>query len=461
FPAGNYPVHLFSMPAALYADIDRDGVKDLLVSPFDPNPFLSENFHSIWYYRNQGTDDNPQFVLQTRSFLQDEMIDVGAGAYPVFHDFDGDGLPDLFIGNYGYYDTSYYDQYLTLYTEQTGMIGLIKNTGTAQSPSFNFIDRDFANVSALGLKGIMPTFGDINGDGATDMIIGCEDGTLLLFINQAAPGEPMDLVVSQHNYQGIDVGFYSAPQLFDFDRDGLPDLIIGERGGNLNYYRNTGTLQNPVFSLVTDSLGKVNVTDYSVSLYGFSTPYFFRDTGDRTHLLVGSEQGEILYYTGIDEAGHTGAFKRSDTLAALIGLQELKTKFGYRIAAALADLTGDGVPELVVGNFSGGLEYFGKNDPPYVSGMDERQSYLNLVQLYPQPARNMLNISISESYSLHSSDVLDISGRILPLLPVINGTTLQYDVSGLSSGIYIIRLSLYDKSSCSQVIIYEKMLKIY
>ncbi|MBW6461264.1 MAG: VCBS repeat-containing protein, partial [Bacteroidales bacterium] len=29
FPAGNYPVHLFSMPAALYADIDRDGVKDL------------------------------------------------------------------------------------------------------------------------------------------------------------------------------------------------------------------------------------------------------------------------------------------------------------------------------------------------------------------------------------------------------------------------------------------------
>jgi hypothetical protein len=275
FPEENIPIHLFSMPVTFYGDIDRDGVRDLLVSPFDPNPGISENLRSVWYYRNHGTNDHPQFILQTRSFLQDEMIDAGAGAYPVFHDFDGDGLPDLFIGNYGYYDTSYYDQYLTLYTEQTGMVGLLTNTGTAQSPSFNFIDRDFANLSALGMKGIMPAFGDLNGDGATDMITGCEDGTLFLFINKAAPGEPMDMVLSQANYQGIDVGFYSAPQLFDFDRDGLPDLIIGERGGNLNYYRNTGTLQDPVFTMVTDSLGKVNVTDYSVSLYGFSTPFSF------------------------------------------------------------------------------------------------------------------------------------------------------------------------------------------
>ena len=54
----------------------------------------------------------PQFNLSTRSFLQDRMIDVGAGAYPVFCDIDQDGLMDLLIGNYGYYDTSYYDQFM-------------------------------------------------------------------------------------------------------------------------------------------------------------------------------------------------------------------------------------------------------------------------------------------------------------------------------------------------------------
>jgi hypothetical protein len=92
------------------------------------------------------------------------MLDFGAGAYPVFYDIDGDGLTDLLVGNYGYYDTSYLDEYLILHTEQTGKIALLKNTGTLTQPAFTLTERDFAGVSALELKGVMPAFGDLDGD---------------------------------------------------------------------------------------------------------------------------------------------------------------------------------------------------------------------------------------------------------------------------------------------------------
>jgi len=36
------------------------------------------------------------------------MIDVGSNSFPVLNDVNGDGLPDLVIGDFGYYDSSYY-----------------------------------------------------------------------------------------------------------------------------------------------------------------------------------------------------------------------------------------------------------------------------------------------------------------------------------------------------------------
>ena len=31
------------------------------------------------------------------------MIDLGKGSYPAFFDYNGDGLDDLVVGNYGYH----------------------------------------------------------------------------------------------------------------------------------------------------------------------------------------------------------------------------------------------------------------------------------------------------------------------------------------------------------------------
>jgi hypothetical protein len=46
-----------------------------------------------------------QYHLIDKAFLQDETIDVGLGAYPVFADLTNDSLTDLLVSNYGMLDT--------------------------------------------------------------------------------------------------------------------------------------------------------------------------------------------------------------------------------------------------------------------------------------------------------------------------------------------------------------------
>ena len=124
FPTASQKVNIFSMPVMAYVDIDNDAIEDLLVSPFDPSTNTAENLQSVWLYKNFGASSQPDFQLVQKNFLQEDMIDLGSGAYPVFADYNGDGLQDLFVGNYGYYDTSYYDEFMFLYSDYVGKIAV-------------------------------------------------------------------------------------------------------------------------------------------------------------------------------------------------------------------------------------------------------------------------------------------------------------------------------------------------
>ena len=239
FPSNSIPVDLAIFPAGFYLDVDNDGRKDLLVAPNSPNG--SENFASVWYYKNTGAGSAPIFTHQKDNFLQDEMIEVGRGANPVFFDYNADGLLDIIIGNYGYYKGS---------GNYAGQLALFENTGTLTSPSFALITRDYSGIASYGLNGLFPAFGDLDGDGDEDMILGEYDGLLHYFNNTAGSGNPASFVFSEPNYRGIDIGQFATPQLVDVNRDGTLDLLVGERSGTLNYFENTGTTSSPDFGSV-------------------------------------------------------------------------------------------------------------------------------------------------------------------------------------------------------------------
>ncbi len=452
FPLNTSPVHLFTFPSASYIDVNNDNKNDLLVSPFDGNIVVAENKKSVWLYTNSGTNTSPVFNYQIPDFLQGEMIDVGTCAYPVLYDYDGDGMKDLFVGNYGYRDTSFYTNGY-LITRYRSKIALFKNTGTNTIPQFKLNTTDFVNVSALNLLGVYPTFGDIDNDGKAEMILGNGDGKLLLFKNTANIGNPPNFVLQQLNYQNIDVGDYSTPQLIDLNRDNLIDLVVGEKGyqkGNLNYYKNTGTLSTPVFTLATDSLGGVDVCDHSTSNYGYSVPCFFEDTIGKYKLFVGSEQGYIHYYKNI-ENNLNSTFKEEDP--HLLYIYE-----GFRTGVATGDLNNDGYLDMIIGNYSGGLCYYKGSEPLPQSDISIFNKPNDIdIQIFPNPASKILNLNIKKELDYNKIDFFIYSslGKIV-LKNTLFKNDLKIDIANLPNGIYIICISITDNSSKKAYLVNKK-----
>ncbi|MEI6898637.1 MAG: VCBS repeat-containing protein [Bacteroidota bacterium] len=415
FPSTGWPINLCSFPALSFIDLNHDGARDLVASPFNPALFSADNFNSNWYYENSGTDLHPGFQFKGSRFFQDQMIDVGSNSSPVLYDIDGDGLTDLLVGNYGYFDSSWNEQG-SLKTRFISKIAWYRNDGSRFNPHFRLTTDDFGNLSALRLTGAFPTFADLDGDGDMDMITGNSDGSLIYFINVAGRGNPPVFAAPVMNFLGIDVGAFSATQLFDLDLDGLPDLIIGEKSGNINYYRNTGTTAVPHFTFVTDSLGKVNVTNYAISYDGYSTPHFFHDAVRGTLLLVGCEEGKVHLFTGIDH--HPGSvFLQADSLIPLItGVENIKNP-GWRTTVTSDTLTDSHDIDLIVGNFSGGLNYISRNLSPQVvtSLEDKKAPFTSPLHLMPNPASAYVSISFDRpnQVRINTLQIFTITGEVI------------------------------------------------
>jgi hypothetical protein len=433
FPAYDVPVNLMSMPVCGYLDLDHDGVKEMTISPFDPGLDRSENLNSLWFYENLGSDDAPVLSFQTDRFLQDQMIDVGGGSYPVIADLDQDGLEDLIIGNFGIVDSAYY-KLGYLYVDYKSQIALFKNIGNQGNPHFKLVDNDLADISELDLVGAYPAFADLDGDGDIDMLVGNSEGTLVHFENTAPPGEMPLFKAPVAGYQGIDVGGYSTPQLIDLDRDTRTDLVTGKMNGTLSYYRNTGTATLPEFTFVTDLLGGVDVTNTDLSLDGYSTPCIF-ESDDEYRLFVGSEFGQIFYYKDM-EGNLSGEFN-------LVTDNLLYIDEGSRIGVATWNYNADPYLDMIIGNFSGGVSHFRGVSPLPLIHQDGLSKDRH-IKVYPNPATGEFRIELQQQewHRGTSLRILDLYGREFFTGDFTASRIIVISLSGWAKGMYVVEVNL-------------------
>jgi hypothetical protein len=420
FPSNSTPINMQLFPAGFYVDVDFDGKKDLLVTPNANN--VSENESSVLFYKNTGANSLPNFVYQTKSFLQNDMIEHGTASSPQIVDLNNDGLLDLIVSNfYAYKATNLKESRLAYY----------QNTGTIGNPKFTFVDVNFLNLaqSNLGLR-LFPTFGDLNGDGKPDMLIGLENGSLAYYQNNTTGSNP-SFASPMLNYADqsgnvISAGQYASPQLFDLNNDGKLDLILGKKTGELRYYENTGTTTNPSFLLMNNTLGMVD-TD-SLTPDGYSVPHFFRFQ-DTTYLLLGSHDGAIYFYDSIDAHLSNGqAFHERS--ADFLGL---KTAIGAYSSCFVSDLDQDNHLDLLVGQDLGGLFLLEDEPGSNVSVAEESQT---LMHLYPNPAT--LELTILSEQNIGLMDVYSLEGRWICTWEISNGMNV-FSLSDFDEGMYILK----------------------
>jgi hypothetical protein len=430
FPNSADPVNLNTFPAAMLADVNNDGKNDLLVSPFDPSLIKGENFESNLLYLNSGTDAQPDYVLASNSFLQNQMIDFGSGAYPIFFDYNNDGLMDMLVGNYGYSDTCIYSPETGLQCTFSAKIALLLNVGTSSKPAFRLADRNIAHLDLLQMQSLIPTLADMDGDGDFDLVCGNSKGKLVYCENTALPGQPAEFKLVDQAWQSIDVGDFSAPQLIDIDHDGLTDMVCGKRDGTLSFYRNAGTIQQPVFTLITSQFGGVDITNNQLSNYGYSVPCFYEDNKGETLLFTGSEFGDIYVFDQIDN-NLEGNFHLIGTIPWL--------HEGWRTGLTIGNLNNDTLSDMIVGNYSGGMGlFFGK--PGTIFGIGERPSMpASSMRFTPNPAQNKVIISFSGIIPI-KPEALVIQGidEKIIMKYSISDSPLTIDISTLKNGIYLV-----------------------
>lgn len=234
-------------------DLDNDGDYDLLATYSGIYQNYSygtysydQSAHTVFkYYENIGNPTIPLFAAQQTNPFGLELDSV-IGISDVV-DIDGDGDYDVIssiavFGNQGYI--------------QNQDMGFIENIGTSNNPQF-------ANpqVNLIGITfpssyyPVMPSFGDIDGDGDYDLITTpYEDNgsTQYKFLYQQNKGSATNAIMSlqAQNPFGLSpdtsyAGIIINSEIVDLDGDGDMDIVTsGFYGNNFLFFENNNSSTN-------------------------------------------------------------------------------------------------------------------------------------------------------------------------------------------------------------------------
>lgn len=154
------------------------------------------------------------------------------GSYPTVVDWNNDTYHDLLVG------------------DAEGNVHIYLNTGSNNAPVLDngsTLQAGGSNIN-VGMRAA-PIVDDWNVDGRKDLLIGNFDGNITIYLNEGTDASPVFNASSLLQAGGIDfdIGTRAAPRIYDWNHDGLKDLLIGEVSGYIYYLENAGTNSAPVF----------------------------------------------------------------------------------------------------------------------------------------------------------------------------------------------------------------------
>ena len=420
---GDQAVNLARFPAAFHLDVDQDGVRDLLFSP--NTPLETNDDESVHFFRNTGTEDEPAWQFITNNYLQDGMVDLGRGAYPSFHDFDGDGLLDLAVANKERYEG----------VDQTpAAVAVFRNAGTTTEPQFDLVDLDWIALEDFQIESPYPAFGDLDGDGDLDVLVGDELGRIHEFTNVAPAGAWPEFTLTALSIpedgsgEAIDVGQFATPQLHDMDGDGDLDMVVGEKNGTLTLFERTsvGSWSKYISPIHGENWGNILV-DNLLGINGYSVPAL-TPTSEGLRIFVANETGTVQDFGLASDNWDAELLEVND---AVFGGRE-----GFRCAAAIADVNNDGLLDALVGIQNGGLLAYSSSTDTLI--VDAAALPAWEWQVMPNPGRDAFRWRSAQPWSGELT-AWSVTGRKVGHVVVQGQREGAMETTDWAPGTYVIR----------------------
>ncbi len=431
FPNYDTPSYILNFPGSFTLDLKGSSKKDLIITTNDP--YDAQFGKHVWFYENQAIGLRDSFALQTRSFLIEDILQYHHYASPAFIDADNDGDKDLLVAHY---------------TNALVPVIHFYEKGTA---GYQLTDTNFLQIKDTLPGRIRLAAGDLNGDGKEDLLIGTQAGPLAYYRNTSTPSG-VSFFYETSDFQQIQAGTFTSPELADVNGDGKIDLLVGNQNGHVLYFENTGTAANPVFVKQSDSLGSVNVSD---NLYvGNAVPRLADiNNNGNPDLIVGNQWGKLYFYADI-RTQLTGVFTSSNESFYYPSVNITSAcQSGSFISPAFTDIDGDNLPDLFIGNYRGGVEFY-RNTTTLVSVATERLE--KALRVYPNPVSDKLMIELTEAGEhMQLLQLFDLQGRQIHTQTPEEAHRSVLSMNHLPAGIYLLETRLSNQQRVFRRIVKE------
>lgn len=353
---------------------------------------------------------------------------------PAFVDVDGDGDIDVLTKNIGGQRMEYHkNMSMETYGVPDSLIFELKNECWGK-----FVEGEFDNTIILNSNqgpcgnpnisdpqmrhlrhsGTSVLALDLTDNGVMDLILGDVDaGNLTALINGGtAPNENSSMISFDANYPSnttpANVEIFPAPFYLDIDFDGVRDLVVATNanGGSENtkgvwLYKNLGTDTEPNFQYVKDDLFKDEMIDNGRGAVPILVDL---DNDGLSDLLVASnynyksylsKESKIYYYR------NTGTAEQPVfTFITDDWLNLSQAGYNLRIVPSFADLTGDGLEDMILGAENGRVHYYVRNG----SGANDFQLQEANLQDANGTEINVMSYSTPELFDLNNDGLTDL-----------------------------------------------------